>query len=188
MNGGIILIIKYNVSEQDYINFNIDHFYNSEKMKSIRVLLKFMPIVSVFIILYIIEGFAFLIPNIVVTVIFAFLWIVLYPKVMTNSLSKTTLKFIKEGKANDFIGQQSIELTEDYIEDSNSSIVSKIKYSTVERISFGHDLFYIYIGAIKAIVIPVSAFKDKEQQNDFFKILSKKTGLDISNIVKKDDI
>ena len=81
-----------------------------------------------------------------------------------------------------FIGQQTVKLTEDYIEDSSQTITSYIQYSSVEQVCFGHGLFYIYLGAVKVIIIPISAFKDEEEKNYFFDIIGQKTKLDLSNI------
>jgi hypothetical protein len=178
------LIINFNVSEEDYANFNADHFFKSKKMKGVRLLGRFMPILGFAIVINIGYYGIISIKSIVSFLLASLFWVLLYPILMRYSLKTNTYRYIKNGKANDFIGGQSVELGEECIKESNSTISSEIKYSAVERISFGHNNFYIYIGAMRVIIISISAFKNKEQQDTFFKMLSQKTGLDIPNVEK----
>jgi hypothetical protein len=88
---------------------------------------------------------------------------------------------LRSGKKNDFIGNSTLFLNDDFIENANSSITSQVKYSSVEKICFGYNCFFLYIGAIKAIIVPVSAFTDDSIKQKFLYLLKQKTGLDVLN-------
>lgn len=177
------LEIQFNVTEQDYVYFNIDHYFSSGALKWQRILLKFAPPVLFFALTFVLEGFKLSIGNVIAAFIFFSLWIVLFPKIMEKSMSKVTLAYVKSGKANDFIGPQTLKLTDSHIEEHNAGITSQIQYSTVERVFSGHGLLYIYIGAVKAIILPVSAFPDEEGKKAFLQLLSNKTGQDFSRLI-----
>jgi hypothetical protein len=98
-------------------------------------------------------------------------------------MSKSVLAFIREGKANCFIGKQTLTLSDSFIENTDPNTLSQIKYSAIERIENGHGLFYIYISALQAYIVPESAFSDEEQKKTFFNILSEKTGMDFSKSI-----
>ena len=77
-------------------------------------------------------------------------------------------------------------LSDAYIEDTNSKMSSLQQYSVVERICFGHNLYYIYTGANRAFIVPVSAFESEEQKKAFFDILFQKTGINALNNTSAD--
>ena len=88
--------------------------------------------------------------------------------------------YLKSGKHNDFIGEQTLTLSDIGIEEKNSFGISQTYYSTIEKICHSDDCLLIYIGAIKAIIIPITAFPDDKQQEDFVSLIKQKTGIDVT--------
>jgi len=111
-----------------------------------------------------------------VIIVIAVLWIIIFPKFYARLIRNSVKKYIREGKSNDFIGRQKLTLKDDCIEEISNTTTSRTKYSAVERIEYDKNCIYIYIGALKAILIPLSAFLDLEQKNKFMDFLKQKTG------------
>ena len=173
------MTIKFNISEEDYVNFNIDHFHKIKPMKGSEFLLRFLLPLAMFI-LCVLMNVEHLI--LLIVILYAIIWIGFFQKFMRRARKSSTLNFIRKGKANDFIGNQSVTLEDDAIEITNAVSLSKIKYQAVEDIYYSSNLYYIYVGAIKAVLVPYSAFSGEKQRQEFFDILYKKTGVMIKII------
>ena len=87
---------------------------------------------------------------------------------------------LKSGKHNDFIGEQTLTLNDSGIEEKNPYGMNLVYYSSVEKIYYYNNCFFIYVGAIKAILVPVTAFSDDKQQENFLELLKQKTGIDVT--------
>lgn len=178
----IKMTLHYDVSEKDYINFNLYDINHKIHGKIIKLLCCVgVPVIFLrFDILYLIqnvENIEWLFP--IVLVVISLLFVVGLHFLYTF-LFKFLIKLaLKSGKHNDFIGNQTLVLQDNCIEDINESMSSRITYSLVERICFDKksNCFYIYIGAIKALVLPESSFADKNQKLEFFSTLKQKTGV-----------
>lgn len=101
---------------------------------------------------------------------------VVYIFVVVRLLVKLMLR---DGKRNDFIGKQTLTMHDEYIEDENSATSSQTKYTAVEKICYGYGCYYIYIGSMKAFVIPEASFSSEMQKQDFLSLLARKTGLEV---------
>jgi hypothetical protein len=168
------LTIQFEITEKDYINFNIDHYYRTNVIRIFDLAVRFvLPVlVSVF---YMRNGIT--LQSIIASSIFAVIWVALYPTLNKTLIHGIVLLYLRSGKNNDFIGSQEIKLLDTYIEESNADCLTQIQYTSVERVCFGHNLCYVYIGAVKAIIVPMSAFLDEEHKKTFYGILSEKTGI-----------
>lgn len=170
------MTIEYQVTEQDYIHFNFYHCNHSKQAKQARWILRYVTaalFVLAFLILYQDRPSAY-----IVSIVMAGVWIALFPIYYDNHIKRTVKKMIREGKNNDFIGPQKLTLKEDGIEEASPYSTSLIQYSAVERIGCGYNCIFIYIGAVKAIIVSLSAFSDDGQRNEFIGILKEKTGID----------
>jgi len=178
------MILKYNVTEEDYINFNIEHFYRSKKMKSTRDFTKFAPIITVFLFMFVLTGYTFSWYILAVTSVFAVMWIAIQHEMWKMSFIKRSRTHI-ENRGASFLGEQEMNLTEEYIEVTNSKTFTKTPYSAIEKACYGHNTIYLYISVIEAFLIPISAFSNEEEKKNFFDVLTEKTGLDFSDIIEK---
>lgn len=100
-----------------------------------------------------------------------------YPKLYNRIYSRQIKKHISEGKNNDFIGHQKMTLKEDCIEGISPNTTAYTKYSAVEKIGCGYNCIFVYIGAIKAYIIPLSAFESDTLRDAFLALLTEKTGV-----------
>ena len=174
-----ILSFDFFVSEEDYLNFNLYHSYHSKQAKYIRLFSRYVCAV-IFLLFYYtlaLRNNNLLVYNIIIGLIIPVLWVILFPKYYDNRVKKITKKHISEGKNNDFIGMQRLTLNDDSIEEVSVNSIINTKYNAIEKIAYGYNSYYIYTGAIKAFIVPISAFKNEEQKNDFLAFLLNKTGL-----------
>jgi len=174
--------IDYTVTEKDFVHFNLYHTKNS-KLAKWFILLPFLTAL-VIITRFIFRDNGF---DILHTILFiatsAILMGVLF--MLINPLFDWSMKWLvkmelKGGKHNDFIGPQTLTLHDEFLEDGNSHMTSQIKYSSIEKICCDYDCFFIYIGAVKAILVPLTCFTDDAQKQAFLTILKQKTGLDVA--------
>ena len=173
------MTIVYDVSEQDYVNFNLYHMKHSRQAKRVMLLEKYGYALVLAAACYV--GGEFYIGALCAGAILALAWILVYPKYRKNRVSRMVKRHINEGKTNDFIGHQELTLNEDCIDEVSPGTTSQTKYSVVERIGCDYDCIFLYIGAIKAFIIPLSAFSNDEQKEEFFAILKDRTGLVVSS-------
>ena len=169
------MTIEYNVSEQDYLNFNLFHLNNSKQMKNTKLALKYGTVILCLVLLLVLfwGQIAAQIAGGVVIII----WIAVFSKFWDYLAKQTVKKQINEGKANDFIGPQKLTLKDDCIEEVSINSTTTVQYTAVERIEYGYECIFVYVGAIAAYIIPNSAFTDTEQRNKFTSILKEKTGI-----------
>lgn len=189
--GDFVIKLDYEISEKDYINFKIYHMSNLKSTKIANI------ICFVFLSLFLfVEPFLTLLNDPGVEHKWA-AFIILLLAALTGSfvlvylLYKFSMKInlkkhLKSGKHNDFVGSQTIVLHDEFIEGFDKYSSSKASYAAVEKICFAFNYFFIYIGAIKAIIVPLSAFSGDGQKKDFLDFLKQKTGLDV--LVRKRDV
>jgi len=173
--------IDYTVTEKDFVHFNLYHVKNSKWGKWLFAPPFLLAIVIIIHFLFRDNGFGIL-HTIIFIAMFAILMGILF--MLMNPLFDWCMKWLvkmelKRGKHNDFIGPQTLTLQDEFLEDGNSHMTSQIKYSSIEKICCDYDCFFIYIGAIKAILVPLACFTDDVQKQAFLDLLKQKTGLDV---------
>lgn len=176
------MVINYNVSEKDYINFNIFNTVHSKFHKLFKlilssiILLDFLnPYSRVDVSAEISRWYIYAIEVIFALLLFLILVVIceILIRFLTKIITKTNLK---AGKRNDFIGPQTLTMHDEYMEESNRSYLFRIEYPAVERIFCAYNCFFIYIGANLAVIVPLPSFPDDSQKQEFISFLEQKTG------------
>ena len=183
------MTIHYKVSEKDYVNFNKNYLKNSKLNKLLNIFYILIPIL--FFLTYGLDVLRSttseeMITNIIASILAVLIFIIVmlvFNKLIFPFIIKLSLK----GGKNDFIGKQTLTLYDDFMEDGNSQMTSRINYTSVEKICYEYDCFFIYLGTIKAIIIPVASFSDTTQRDEFITIMKQKTGLDVNSKKAKDN-
>ena len=182
------MTINYDVSENDYINFNMYSYEQSGLMKKTNILTVIGSLLILFFAIriglrnpnvYDTTSASNIIASIIVGIVLSLLFI-FTTKLTFKPITKWGIKTqLRDGKLNDFIGPQTVTLHNDFIEDGNVHMTTQIKYSAVEKICCAYGCLFIYIGATKALIIPLRCFADAGQRRDFAVLLKQKTGHDI---------
>jgi hypothetical protein len=171
--------INYELTKDDYIQYNIFHLSYSKTAKNAMLLQRFLvPIM--FMLLSFLFSRVSEIPLWLWLVCFSIasiVWVIAYPKYIRSIIRKRASKMLNEGRNTGMLGKQSIELTEDGIVKTNESSESKSKWNIVENIVETKDYIFIYISAVMAYVIPTRAFSDNEEKGNFVNTLNKMVNL-----------
>ena len=178
------MTIHYEVTEQDYVNFCLYHINNSKSGKRLNmVMYRIIPFVFFLIpLVRLLSNLAnlseVLIPllgSFIIAAVGALAFLLSIRLTRTPIFKLFAKMQLKEGKSNDFIGKQTITLHDDCIEDANAHMSTRINYSSVEKLCIGYDCLFIYIGAVKGIILPLRSFTDMAQKNDFMHLLKQKS-------------
>ena len=177
------MTIHYYVTENDFINFNLYHWRTSKSGKKLRIFSLMLPLLMFGAMLWITlrraavsEAIAAALAGHIVVAAVLALILFLFIKLSLRPAIRLQAKMqLRDGKFNDFIGEQTITLHDDFFEDGNIRMMSRINYSTVEKICCGYGCLFIYIGAMKAIILPLRCFGDASQKESFMALLISKT-------------
>lgn len=180
------MTLQYEVTETDYIDFNLYHITAQQRGRLPRKLLPIFWLVVVLlfgvvlVVDYLQKGYfnmqrhgrtvtlLLLMSALVAVYLFAF-------KPIIRASVRTQLK---NGKLPSFIGAQILTLGEDCISGSTGTSSSQTAYSVIEKIVLHDGWCYIYISSMQAFLVPLAALPGPEQQAAFFAILKQHTGLD----------
>lgn len=171
------MTIRCDITEEDYLNFNIFHLEHSDYAKKMQIATIIMELIVGIIIITAFISNTYVIFSILIVILLS----IKYP---IWGISR--IKRILEKKINDRIGNESIGMTEITLKERTIEIVSKedISYDDIERIEYSHGLFLIYIDSEKAIIIPNRAFVNESEKYEFFKIIQEKTGIKAPKVKK----
>ncbi len=168
-----------NLSEQDYLDFNLflnlKSHYGKGQMKTIRILLAIMCVfmIGVFLLLGGFSGTArvlFLVFGIIV-MIFSQLFL---EKTFARTLKKQMRNLKKRGKMA-YSPESVLEFYEDVLVETTPENRNEQKYSSIERISIvDKKVIYIHISNLAAYLLPVSCFESKEQFDGFLSFIKTK--------------
>lgn len=165
--------ISYKLTEQDYIDFNIYHMNTSETLKKSiliqRLIGPLLFLIGIFVVnkisdipLWYWSG---------IFIITGLLWFIFYPKRIEKRFRKQVLKMLSEGQNKDLFTESTLSVNEDGIIHLNSYKEINIKWNTVNRIEITAHHIFIYDSAISAIIIPLSAFSTKDEEEKFIELI-----------------
>ncbi|MBT2701126.1 YcxB family protein [Bacillus sp. ISL-40] len=161
--------VNYNLTEEDYINFNMFHIKNSQStMRSLKIQRFSIPIIYI-ILSFVLSNigdipFLFLfIPFLIVSII----WVIFYPKYFYKRVIHRIKKMINEGKNDGLIGEHNIIMTEEGIVDSTPTGETKVNWSGINNLKEDQEYLYVYNTSISAYILPKRDLKNVEQIRDY---------------------
>lgn len=164
--------LEYEITKQDYIDFNIYHMIHSMAMKRSLFIQRFVsPIIFLVLPILLIK-----ITNMPlwywysVFIISFVLWIVFYPKFLKKSVERKISKMLEEGKTTGILGNHSFSFTEEGVVDKTE--FSETKYSLIEKVVESETHIFIYVSAVMAYIIPIRIFGNVDEKIIFLNILN----------------
>lgn len=169
---------EYELTKQDYIDFNVHHIKNSNTLKKSLFMQQYVLAVIYLILPFILSKVSDipLLYWLVVFVIVAVLWVIFYPKYFMAATIKRILKLVDEGKNKDMLGKHILTVNEEGIIEESENGESRINWSGVEKVVETEKHFFIYFSSIMAYIIPKSVFEKDNTKNEFLKLLDEKSG------------
>lgn len=168
------ITLNYELTHEDYIEFNVYHVAHSEIMRRSLILIRFgVPILLVFIPFLLAKLTVIPFRYWMITLsIAALIHIWSYPKYADKTLRKKISKMLKEGKSKSLLGQMKMTISENGIWNVYAHTESKSSWDVVERIVVTTKYVYIYIGSVAAYIVPFRAFSVAEEKSQFIDALT----------------
>lgn len=181
------MTLKFNLSKEDYINYNLYYIKTSKQNRRVFITNKYL-----FPIIWLIIAFVFsifipdsMLVNLITWLIGTVLWLTFWPKSYYRRSRNYITKQINDGNTESLLGNKTITLNEETIDYSSENEVlssnASYKYSSVEKIGIDYNCIFIFVSSVSAIIIPLSAFENNEQKDNFLNIVSGKSGIEILN-------
>ena len=148
--------IYYNLTEEDYINFNLYHIKNSKAGKRALALQRFLTPFFFIIISYVysvISDMPFL-PLFITFLVTSVLWVIFYPKYFYSHIARNVKKMIKEGKNDGLLGNHQLKLTEEALVDTSSNKETKVTWSGITSFTEDDGYFFLYNSSVSAYILP----------------------------------
>ncbi|MDQ7096501.1 YcxB family protein [Desulfosporosinus sp. PR] len=166
--------LEFNISNQDYLEFNLFHLDNSVQLrKSLLISRFFLATMVIGVAFLAMRGQARPVGYIYFTVLLV-LVMTFFKRGFKAVVRKKMEKMIEDGKTIGFVGNCELTLTEEGITANTENNSLKTTWGGVERIAENRDYMFIYVGAAAAYIIPVRAFSDSRQKEEFKSIIDTK--------------
>lgn len=165
--------INFEITKDDYINFNLHHLKNSKSQKSTFNFLRYVMPIALSILMYFIGRDTFNQPSIywiIIAIIFSVIWILTYPKQYKKLIAKQTDKIISEGDNSSIFGNKSLEIINGTLVVKGDFISETVSLESIKDIKIYEDMILIYIGGFTAHIVP-RRYLDEEVEKKFIKEL-----------------
>jgi YcxB-like protein len=163
--------INYNLTEEDYLNFNMFHVKNSKVVKRTLNMQRFLtPIIFIVasFVLSKVGSMSFL--GVFITfLVVSILWIIFYPRYFYSYVIRNTKKIIKEGKNDGLLGEHRMVLSEDGIIDSTSNSETKVTWLGIKTLSEDRQNIYLYNSSVSAYILPKRELDDVGEIKTYLK-------------------
>lgn len=164
---GIKIEIKFEITEDDYIKFNLYHIENSPSQKRTYNLLRYVVPLLFSIPIYAIGTSLFKQPSIywiIIDMLFVLVWIITYPNQYKKLIRKQTKKILQEGDNSSFFGKKTM-----VVDDNNIKIFSEFTSETISKKSIKtirvyDDMILIYISGFTAQIVPTRYLNDESKK------------------------
>lgn len=165
--------VKYEIIEEDLIDYNMFYASVSPTVKRTLLIQQYLvPFVylSIPFLLYFLNGdpLIFFLPPFA---ILALLWFLFYPKYFKWTVRKRVSKMINEGDNKGTVGAHELTFTPDEIIEVGEFGEGRVKWDIVQKVFTTDKHIFIFIGAMKAYIIPKRSFVDENNYRDFLRSL-----------------
>lgn len=160
--------VKFEITEEDYIQFNLIHIQNSPSQKKMYHLLRYAIPLLFTIPIYIIGTMVFNQPRMywmIIAVFFALIWMITYPKQYKKLIEKQTKKLLKEGDNSSIFGEKTMVIDEEDITVFSEFTSEKVAKNSIKDIKISDDLILIYLSGISAQIIPTRYLNDESRKH-----------------------
>lgn len=167
--------IRYALTEQDFIDFNLHHIKTS-KIRKKNIFIQRLIGPTVFLLGIFVGHRVTDIPLWYWSIFFVIagtIWFFLYPRRIKKAIRSQILKMLKESDNRGLLADQSLRVDEDGLNFSNEYSENKVKWNGFTRVDITDKHIFIFNSSVSAHIIPVSAFSTEEQKEEFYHLVSK---------------
>lgn len=163
--------LNYNVTEDDYIAYNVFHYENTPALKNQTMIIGILVPILVVVIGFTAKG-GFDTFSLGVAGLFVLFWFLFAKQHRKSAVKQSIKKLIKKGGGQEFIGPHKLKLHENDIVAEITNKITATSYNAVEKIGRDDSHFYIYVGSMSAYIIPFSAFESTAQRDEFLAVIT----------------
>ena len=162
---------KYNVTKQDYLEFNLFHINNAAYPRKTIMFRRYGYPVS-FLVLALLLAYITKHPIISFSVngAFAILWIAFYKK-LTILMTKKHIEKLGRTSKLPYNNDVLLKFDDDFIHEKTEEGELKIKYSALTQIEISDSAIYLYHNALQAFIIPLRVFANEQEKNTFIEFI-----------------
>lgn len=159
---------KFEVTEEDYIKFNLYHMENSPSQKKTFNLLRYLLPLLFSVPIYAIGTVLFKQPKIywiVIAILFVLIWIITYPNQYKKLIKKQTKKLLQEGDNSSIFGEKTMMIDENNIKVLGKFTSETILKKSIKDIKVYNDMILIYLSGITAQIVPTRYLNDESKKS-----------------------
>lgn len=165
--------ITYQIEPEDFVAFNLSYIQGSSVM---RTNVRNTQIISAGIVL--VGGCVLMQALKILTVVSAVVYAILavgvffaVPHLLRHRVRKNVLRMLARPQNKNICSEKTLSLTADELVLTGGGEDSHYEYHVVERITEDAEHYFIYVGAMAALIVPFRAFADGEDKAAFYKEL-----------------
>jgi hypothetical protein len=167
--------LEYELTEDDYIAFNLYYVKHSKTVKQSLFMQRFLPPIIFLIfpfVLFWVTG-EFLMVLLISFVLFSVVWIIFYPRYFYGYIKRNVSKLLNEGSNANILGRHVFISTEDGFVEKNRAEQRSGRWSSIERVEENDYYYFLFFSTMNAYIVPKRSFSDKDSQEKFKEMIAK---------------
>lgn len=166
--------LEFQLTEEDYVNFNMDHAKKSETMKKSILIQRILGPIIFMVAPFVITRFSD-IPLwywLIVFIILSFIWFFYYPNYAEWEIKRRVKKMFTEGNNENLFNVRKLIVDGERLSEISAIGESKVSWDKVISLDESEDYLYIYLSSVSAHIIPKRVFKNIQEQEEFISKVS----------------
>ena len=158
--------LKYEVTEEDYIQFNIYHAENSKSHKKTYNMLKYYIPILCGIIIYFTGPSLFKQPKLywaIIAILFIIIWIRGFPKRHRKIIRKSVESMLKDGDNSSMICENIMIIGEEDIKVINEYSTEMTSLEGIKGVIVYDDMILIYLSGFTAHIVPTRYLTEEDK-------------------------
>lgn len=160
------MTFDFEITKEDYINFNLHHLNDSPAQKMNYSILRYLIPILFSIPIFLISTIALNQPSILgisIAVAFVAVWIYVYPKRYKKVVAKQAEKLLEEADDTQILGKRTMEIEGDIIKVFNMSSADVTLKENIKDIKVYEDMILIYLSEVAAQIVPTRNLNKEEK-------------------------
>lgn len=157
--------LKYDVTQEAYIDFNMYHIKNSKTAHQSLQLQRFIGPV-IFLLFPVVFSAIVKEPLLGLFILFfimSIVWIVFYPRYFYGHVNRMAMKMLKEGKNDGLLGPHEMVFTDKGLLEISSKGETFSSWHAIEKFGEDERNLYLYNSGMSAFIIPKTAHQHPEE-------------------------
>ncbi len=164
--------IQYELTEDDYLAFNLYHLRHDKRVKKQMILARVVP-PTAYLLLGAVLCVTFAKGAVMTGIIIALftaaclLWFFFFPRYWMNRIRLTILGMIRTGQIPTILGHHKLTLTDEGLLDTATDVSTPAPYKALTKIGLDESATYLFDGPLSAYIIPNTAFGNDAEKTAF---------------------